>query len=241
MARIDTREQLREWMLRQMGAPYIKVELTEDHLNDAIDKAIDRYAEFAYDGTLEGTMLVEIDPNILEYELDPSVIAVTNVMTSTIYTTAMKVPQGYVLDINPVVLAQIPKMQMFDIENMVSSMAAISNINALFNVDINYTYNRHTHTLKFFEHPSSHIAVIEIGMLYQAKEVDGIYNNQWIKKRAYGEAMLTWSNIVGKYSSNLINGSSINYSDIEEKGNKAIDETEDELFDITEPLGVYIF
>ena len=50
MARINTKEKLRDYIKRRLGAPLLRVELTEDMLNDCIDKAVEIYSEYGYDG-----------------------------------------------------------------------------------------------------------------------------------------------------------------------------------------------
>lgn len=42
-----TRQQLRERIKRDLGYPYIKVELSDDHLNDSIDDALEIWEEWA--------------------------------------------------------------------------------------------------------------------------------------------------------------------------------------------------
>ena len=85
------------------------------------------------------------------------------------------------------------------------------------------------------------ISFLELGLEYSPAAVDNIYGNQWIKKRAEGEAWLMWSNVMGKYSSQLVNGSEINYADMQSKGEALIEKSEEELEGLFEPLGVYVF
>jgi len=88
----------------------------------------------------------------------------------------------------------------------------------------------------------SSVALLEIALEYEPnEEQDNIFGHQWIKKRSLGEAMVLWSTVTGKYSSNLVNGTSINYGDIQSKGDAMISESEEELEGIGEPLGIYIF
>ena len=241
MARIKTKEALRNYMLRQMGAPSIKVELTEDQLNDSIDKSIERYSEYAYDGTIEGTLLVELEKGIFQYTLPDNVIAISGLEASSTYSTFINIPAGYTLAMNPITLSQMDNVSNIDIQSMTERMAKMSTLRNLFDVSPNFTFNHNTKVLEFFEQPSSSVALLEIAMDYEPAEIDNIYNNQWVKKRAIGEAMVLWSTVTGKYSSSLVNGSSINYSDIENKGKEMIAESEEELFDIGEPLGVWVF
>lgn len=242
MARIKTRADLTEYMLRQMGAPTIKVELTEDQLSDCIDKAIERYSEYAYGGTIEGSLMVNLTDGVFEYTLPDNVIAVSDLKASSVYSTFINIPAGYTLAMNPITLTQMDSVSSIDVQSMMERMAKMSTLQNIFDIRPNYVYNHNTKKLTFFEKPASSVALLEIGMDYEPNENgDNIFNHQWIKKRAIGEAMVLWSTVTGKYASNLVNGTSINYSDIESKGQGMIEETEEELFEIGEPLGLYVF
>jgi hypothetical protein len=238
---IRTKEALREYLLRKMGAPSIKVELTEDQLNDAIDIALERYSEYAYDGTIESTMLVQLQPDIYDYKLPDETMAVTGLKASSTYSTFINIPAGYTLALNPITLTHFDSVSNIDVQTMTAKMSKMSNLRSFFDITPNFTFNHNTKILSFFEKPVSSVMVLEIASKYTPLDEDNIYDNFWVKKRALGEAFVTWSTVTGKYSSSLVNGSSINYSDFEEKGNRLIDETEEEIYEIGEPLGVYVF
>ena len=50
MALPATREQLREWCLRKLGAPVIKINVSYDQQADRIDEALERFREHHFDG-----------------------------------------------------------------------------------------------------------------------------------------------------------------------------------------------
>jgi len=240
MARIDTKEKLRDYIKRRLGYPLIRVELTEDMLNDCIDKAISEYSYYAYDGTIEGTLLVELTPGQLEYKLDPRIHAVTGLECSSTYSTFVHIPAGYTLAMNPITLNMQDNVSNIDIQSMTQRMAKMSNLRSLFDVQVNFDYNSNNSTLYFFEQPVSSVAVLEIAMDYEPGEIDGIYNNQLVKKMAEAEAWITWANVTGKYSSQLVNGSEINYGDMQSKGEAMRDAAKEEMMDLMEPLGIFI-
>lgn len=241
MARIKTKAALREYTLRQMGSPTIRVELTEEQLDDCITKSLDRYGEYAYDGQKTGTLLVTLEPDTFKYTLPDNVIAVTGLRASSTYSSFINIPAGYTLAMNPLTLNYLDNVSNIDIQSMTERMAKMSTLRALFDVEPNFDFNSNSKELIFFEKPTSTVAVLEIAMDYEPLEVDNIYNDQWVKKRVLGEAFVLWSNVTGKYSNSLVNGSTINYSDIQQKGQDLIDQTEEELFEIGEPLGIYVF
>jgi hypothetical protein len=241
MAKIKTKDALREYIKRRLGAPLLKVELTEDMLDDCIDKAIEVYSEYAYDGCTQETLLVELIPGQLDYVLPDSVIAVTGLQSSSTYSTFINIPAGYTLAMNPITLNMQDNVSNIDIQSMTQRMAKMSNLRSIFDVQVNFDFNFNTKILRFFEQPVSSVAVLELGLEYEPMEVDNIYGNQWIKKRAEGEAWAMWGSVMGKYSSQLVNGSEINYADMQSKGEAIIEKSEEELEGLFEPLGVWVF
>jgi len=241
MAKIKTKEALREYIKRRLGAPLLKIEMTEDMLDDCIDKAIEVYAEYGYDGCTQETLLVNLEPGKLDYKLSDEVIAVTGLECSSTYSTFINIPAGYTLAMNPITLNMQDNVSNIDIQSMTQRMAKMSTLRSIFDVQVNFDFNFNTKILRFFEAPVSRVAVLELGLEYQPQPIDNIYNNQWIKKRAEGEAWVMWSSVMGKYSSQLVNGSEINYADMQSKGEALIDKSEEELEGLFEPLGIYLF
>ena len=45
-----TREQLKDWCLRQLGFPVIEINVDDDQVDDRIDEAFQYYQQFHYDG-----------------------------------------------------------------------------------------------------------------------------------------------------------------------------------------------
>ena len=51
MARPTTREQLKQYCLRELGAPVTDINVDDEQLEDRIDEAIDYWTDYHYDGT----------------------------------------------------------------------------------------------------------------------------------------------------------------------------------------------
>lgn len=246
MAKIKTRQDLRNWILRKMGSPRISVELTEDQINDAIDQAVQYYSEFAYGGTIDGTLPVKVENGKRQYKLDDKIIAVRKVYASPSYQPFLNIPPGYALAIeNPTSLSYLNNISTFDVSSIVSTFAQIENIRNLFTLEPKWDFNFNAKIFTLYEDVPNNVILIEISMEYEAPEdddtPDAIFDNFWIKNRALGYAYITWSGIVGKYDTSLVNGARINYSDIKAEGERLLQETEEQLNDIMDPLGPYVF
>ena len=242
MARVNSRDKLREYIKRSLGAPITRVELTEEQLDDCIDRAIELFAEYAYDGGIDSSLLLNLEKGVLDYKLPYNVVAITGLSVSSSYSLLSKIPAGYVLDLGATSpsACSMP-VTTFDVQSMSQRMAAISNVVSMFDVRINYSFHGPSKTLRFHEQPDSNVVLLELSLEYIPEEIDEIYNDQWIKKRAVAEAWLVWAAVTGKYSSQLINGSEFNYSDMLSKGESGIQATNEELDGLREPLGVFVF
>ena len=51
MAKPQTRKQLKEYCLRQLGHPVIEINVDDDQLEDRIDESIQIYNDYHYDGS----------------------------------------------------------------------------------------------------------------------------------------------------------------------------------------------
>jgi len=237
--RIDTEEKLREYIKRKLGAPQLRIEITEDQLNDCIYQAIEKFAYYAYDGTQEATLLVELEKGKFDYQLPYRTQAVTGLKASSTYSTFINIPAGYTLAMNPISMNLQDNVSNIDIQAMTSRMAKMSTLRALFDVDPNWDFNTHNSILSFFEQPVSSVMVLELAMDYEPAEVDGIYDNHIVKQYAEGLAWIQWSSIMGKYEgAALVNGASINYGDMQSKGEAMVEKAQEEMMDLMEPLGV---
>ena len=87
-------DQLKHWILRRLGAPLLKIELTEEHLDDAISTAMHWYA--AKKGFIRQLNLA-ITPNVTQYPLESYVDVVTDVVfpLSTYDLTPLTSPWGW--------------------------------------------------------------------------------------------------------------------------------------------------
>lgn len=84
--------QLKDEILRRMGAPIIKVEVTQDQIYDCIQRALDLFAEYHYNGTNKSYVILTIGDNDSRGVFDLSkehIFAVTKILrtnSSNLYT-----------------------------------------------------------------------------------------------------------------------------------------------------------
>ena len=65
---ITTRDSLKEYIFRKLGAPLVAVELDEDSLDDIINDTVKVFTEFAYGEDLEATVILNVDGSRINSE-----------------------------------------------------------------------------------------------------------------------------------------------------------------------------
>ena len=238
---VNTDAKLLDYIKMKLGSPYINVELSEDMILANIYSAIDEYAYYAYNGTVETSLLVQLEKNKNEYKLPYRTIGIRNLKATSLYSTFVNIPAGYTMQINPINMSLVDNISTIDVSGMTARMAKMSNLRNIFDIQVNYSYNANTQILTLHEKPNSDTLLLSMDMSYEPLPEDAIFDNPVIKKYAEGLSWISWSNVTGKYQSNLVNGTSINYDDMRSKGEAMVQEAKEEIMGLMEPLGVYIF
>ncbi len=73
-------EELYEWILRRLGAPFWDIELCQQHVRDAVEMAVRWFA--AKKGVTK-LLFIRVQPNVVEYQLDCEVDRVIDVAYET--------------------------------------------------------------------------------------------------------------------------------------------------------------
>ena len=74
---------------------------------------------------------------------------------------------------------------------------------------------------------------------YEPKDEDEIYNHPWVKEYALNLCKRTWGNNVGKYTTSLVGGATLNYERIISEANTELERLENDLYDkYTAPLPI---
>ena len=241
MARIKTADDLIEYTKRQLGAPSIQVEVTEDQLLDNIDKAIEKFAYHSMDGMEEKVLDVEIIPGQMDYKIDDRVTAILAMRTASNFSSLYRLPGGYVFANQPMGLALLENMGSVDVTNMSMYLSKMSALESLFDIPVNYIFNENTATIRLFEVPRENRMMLKVAMDYEPQEIDKIFGHPWIKSYVEALTKITWGNVVGKFSSTLTNGSEINYDRILSEGMESKLALEEELLETyREPMGIYV-
>ncbi len=125
-------------------------------------------------------------------------------------------------------------------ERAYSSMVYAQTMQNLFGTSISFDYNASNHILRFFNDVQGPVA-LEVALEYIPNpEHDDAYNHPWIKEYSLNLVKLQWGTNTGKYSSPLIGGAEINYSDLKSEAQSELERLNEELIErFSEPLGIF--
>jgi len=229
--KIKTRESLYEYILRQLGSDYINVEVSEDSLDDLVSDTIKEFSEFAFDGELEETVIVDVDGSGV-YTLPSDIQTVIKVSqgnnSGSLTNFGANFGNGFVPD--------IWSEQYFShtngITGLVNTVIGISNTRAeldkFFGNDLAYDFNSHRKILRLFE-PYTGKLLIHYTKEYIPEDIDYIYDATWVKRMCTAQARLIQSTVTGKYSQTLVGGGTINYSDMRSLAEQEIEQLREDL------------
>jgi hypothetical protein len=228
MARITSKNLLKEYILRQLGAPTVEVEVDDEQMDDVINNAVQRFTEFAY-GTLEEVVLLDID-GTGEYALPD---AITNILA---------VSKGGAVNLTNFganfggMVPNIWSDQFFTgsltggiVQSIMTVSATRSLLDKYFTDQLSYHFNPHKKTLKVQENYKGRI-IVHYQYEYIANDAnDFIFDHQWIKAYTVAKCKLLQSDILGKYDQTLIGGARINHEKMQSRAEQEIDKLEEDL------------
>lgn len=220
---LKTKEDLKKYILEELGSPQLNVELTDSQIYHNIEKAIHKFTTFAYDGEL--TKYIKFDcQGRGTYYMDPSVEEVITVEESSVFSVFDL--QGFYVDQN------LTNFIMSNNQVAVSYLCTLSATRSLlekfFRHSVAYTFNSHKSTLEIHEDFYAPL-LVECACRYIPDEVDKIYDQYFVKSLAVEYCRLTQSVVLGKYTGSLVGGTQVNWDSIRSMAQEEIQRLEEEL------------
>lgn len=207
MAEITSRDELKDYCLRRLGAPVIKINVDDEQLEDRIDDAIQFYQDYHYDATEKYYWKHDITQQDIDrkyFSIDPGILGITRIfpLNSTISKANM-------FDLR----YQLRLHELYDFTstsytNFAITMQHLQNLSEMFTGEIPIRFQRHTHRLYPDWAWGSAQAPVGLTVLAEGyKAIDpetyeSVYNDRWLKeyvtalfKRQWGENMKKFGGI----------------------------------------------
>ncbi len=234
-----TRNELREYILRQLGSPIHNVEITVDQLNDCITNAVDRFTERHYDSVIMALYKIQLVDGQSSYQLPHSVKSVINVFPGNNVCSSISGLEQMLIPITPMPY-QDYLWRMDDVTSITTMRMsiktwedAISNQNLIF--DWNYSMHRFTLLGDIRnvadKYPSAGVFYL---LVYESpdEEIDDLFDNRWLKNYASALSKKQWATNLYKYNGcALPGGAELNYDGIMTDANDEIQKLEEQLED----------
>jgi len=233
MANPTTRDELKKYCLRRLGAPVIEINVDEDQVQDRIDDALAFYHDYHYDGT-ERTFLKH---QITADDITNNYIAIPSTINSIIDV----MPLGNDTSTNnlfnvkyQITLNDIQNWSGYQMSNYVMSMERIALMQELLVGKQRLRFSRHTDKM-YLDMDWSRVSVGEYVIIecYQAMDPETysqVYGDWWLRKYTTALIKKQWGQNLSKFEGmQLPGGVTFNGQQILADANEEIAKLEEEV------------
>lgn len=207
MAQVTSRDELKDYALRRLGAPVITINVNDDQLEDRIDDAIQFYQDYHYDATESFFWKHEITQQDVDqkyFTIDPGILGITR-----IFALNETITKNNMFDLR----YQLRLHELYDFTstsytNFSITMQHLQNLSEMFTGEVPIRFQRHTGRLYVdWGWGSSQIPVGSMVVAEGYKAIDpetfeSVYNDRWLKeyvtslfKRQWGDNMKKFGGI----------------------------------------------
>ena len=242
--KIVSRDMLIDYIKLKLGYPQITIEITDEQISLCIDDAIQIFTEFAYDGLLKDTILVELKGKE-EIPLPPEIRSIVKISKGGTSGVSTDFSAQFGENLVPTIWSE----QFFsnnltgNIVTAICSVSAVrSTLKKYFGDDINFNFNPAKSVLQVFDSYRGPALIEYYHEYIPNDDFDKIFDHQWVKAMAIAKCKQLWGGVLGKFSgASLVGGAQINYSDLKTEGQneeaKLLEELKDKYFTVA-PIDV---
>jgi hypothetical protein len=242
-ARLQTKTDLKNYILRQLGSPVINIEITDEQLDDAIDNTLELYMQNAYSGVRERFVALEVVAGTQDYLLPYEIFAIITIRSQEMGGITNTAPSN-IFSMNQFIASDLYKGSgRIDLVTYETTNQLLSTLDLMFSKKMTYDFNCISKELHLFEIPVQSEKVfmqcyIKNVPTYTTDPVSGtivestnIYNELWVRRYSTELARRQWADSISKYEgSQLPNGMSLNASAILTRAETEILKLEEMLY-----------
>jgi hypothetical protein len=234
-----SREQLKDWCLRQLGHPVIEINVDDDQVDDRIDEAFQYFRDFHYDGVERWYLkhqMTEIDKQNQYIPISDNIIGVTRIFPVGSTNASVNM-----FDLR----YQLRLHELYDFTstsyvNYVLTQQHIRTLDLLFSGETPVRFNKHSNKLYIdwdwnYDIQVGEWIIIEGFIVLDPDEYNDVYNDRMLKKLATAYIKKQWGNNMKKFAGmQLPGGITMNGQQIYEEAVTEIKELEDLIRDTYE-------
>ncbi len=235
MVEIASRDDLKQYCLRRLGAPVIKINVDDAQLEDRIDDALQLYQDYHYDASevyYWQHTITQQDINQKYFDIDPSIFGITRIFPLNDTLT-----QNNMFDLR----YQLRLHELYDFTstsytNFSITMQHLQNLQSMFTGDIPVRFQRHTNRLYVdwaWGSTNAAVGLTVVAEGYQAidpETFESVYNDMWLKKYTTALFKRQWGDNMKKFGNiQLPGGITLNGKETFDEATIEIDKLEEEM------------
>lgn len=233
---IQSRQDLAEYCLRQLGHPVIQVNVSEEQVSDRIDDALQKYYEFHGDGSQRAYLKHQLTDNDITngyISISDNIMSVVEVLNMGFYGAMNMNNLSHVAYITDIVSG----LSRDGLGNYVQSLSYLKTIENILSPDKSIRFIKHGNILRFdgSSGAAGDIIIIKCYLANKAEDLPKTFNDNWLKRYTTALVKKQWANNLIKYNGfQLPSGITIDGSTILAEANRDIELLEEELRNVWE-------
>jgi hypothetical protein len=241
----SSREQLKDWCLRQLGFPVIEINVDDDQVDDRIDEAFQYFQQFHFDGVERWYVKHQVTQENKDNQFIPitdNIIGVTRIFPVGSTNASVNM-----FDLR----YQLRLHELYDFTstsyvNYTLTQQHIRTLDMLFSGETPIRFNRHTNKLYIDWDWRNDVEVdewlvIEGHIIVDPETYNDVYNDRMLKKLATAYIKRQWGNNMKKFAGmQLPGGITMNGQQIYEEAVTEINELEEKIRDTYEEPPTFI-
>lgn len=246
MAVVNTRQGLKEYCLRELGAPVLEINVDDDQLEDRIDEALEHWREYHYDGIEKIYMKHQVTAQDITNRYIPVndlVYGVTRVFPIVSSTTTSKsiFDLQYQLRLND--LYDLTSTSIIYYKTVMNHLALLDNV---LNGSVMYRFNRIQNRLHIdidwgTEVQEGQFVLVEAYRVLDPNEFGKVWNNSWLKHYVTALFKKQWGTNLKKFNGlQLPGGVTIDGDGMYREAMEEIKELQDSLQNKSAPLEFFM-
>lgn len=240
----SSREQLKDWCLRQLGFPVIEINVDDDQVEDRIDEALQYFQQFHFDGVERWYLKHQLTQENISNGWIPiteNIIGVTRIFPiSSSNATVNMFDLRYQLRLH-----ELYDFTSTSYVNYVLTMQHIRTLDMLFSGEQPIRFNRHTDKLYLdmnwaMNQPGEWL-VIEGYIIVDPDTYTDVYNDRMLKKLTTAYIKKQWGNNMKKFGGmQLPGGIMMNGQQVYDEAVQEIEALEEKIRDTYEEPPMFI-
>lgn len=224
-----TKQELIQYILRQLGSPVIHIEIAQEQIEDVINDALDLFREYHADALKLKWKDVPLVVETQDYTLDSDVFAIVDIYgQKNLQTLDYSDDEGMLLK-----SMYVGNTGFFNDQYRATDIEVMRQTYQLYMSQIKreylFDYSYLERNLKFLVDIDEAETVKVLCQCFLNSE-DSNFSSYWFRKFCTAHSGLAWAQNIGKYSSvSLPGGGSFNYQDIFSKYNEMRQELEEQI------------